>query len=49
MSDAVALSVDRHTALLCLTRVAYDTDGAAIIRQVLRMAGPARYGVTLGG
>lgn len=49
MSDAVALSVDRHTALLCLTRVAYDTDGAAIIRQVLRMAGPAGYGVTLGG
>jgi DNA-binding GntR family transcriptional regulator len=49
MGDAVALSVDRHTPLLCLTRVAYDGDGAALIRQVLRIAGPAAYGVTLDG
>jgi DNA-binding GntR family transcriptional regulator len=49
MGDAVALSVDRHTPLLCLTRVAYDVEGVALIRQVLRMAGPAAYGVTLGG
>jgi len=43
MSDAVALSVDRHTPLLCLTRVAYDAEGAALIRQVLRIAGPAAF------
>ena len=49
MGDAVALSVDRHTPLLCLTRVAYDDDGAALLRQVLRMAGPAAYGVSLRG
>lgn len=48
MSDAVALSVDRHTPLLCLTRVAVDADGTPLIRQVLRMAGSAAYGVTLG-
>jgi len=49
MSDAVALSVDRHTPLLCLIRVAYDAEGTALIRQVLRMAGPAAYGVSLRG
>jgi len=49
MSDAVALSVDRHTPLLCLTRVAHDVEGTALIRQVLRMAGPAAYGVSLRG
>jgi len=48
MSDAVALSVDRHTPLLCLARVAYDAEGIALIRQVMRMAGPAAYGVSLG-
>ncbi len=48
MGDSVALSTDRHAALLCLTRVAYDGDGKAIARQVLRMAGSASYGVTLG-
>lgn len=49
MSDAVALSTDRHTPLLCLTRVAFDADGTALARQVLRMAGPATYGVSIGG
>ena len=49
MGDSVALACDRHTALLCLTRVARDGKGKAIARQTLRMAGPAAYGVTLGG
>ena len=49
MGESVALACDRHTALLCLTRVARDKVGQVIARQTLRMAGPAAYGVTLGG
>ncbi len=49
MGDSVALAVDRHTPLLCLTRVAYAADGTALAKQVLRMAGAAAYGVTSGG
>lgn len=49
MGDSVALSCDRHTGLLCLTRVARDAGGKVLARQSLRMAGPAAYGVTLGG
>jgi len=49
MGDAVALSVDRYTPLLCLERVARDTGGRALGRQRLRIAGDAAYGVTLTG
>jgi GntR family transcriptional regulator len=37
MSDSVALSCDRYTALLVLTRTAHDAEGRAIARQTLRM------------
>lgn len=37
MSESVALSCDRHTALLVLTRTARDAQGAAIARQRLRL------------
>jgi len=37
MSDSVALSCDRHTALIVLTRTARDAGGAAIARQTLRL------------
>lgn len=37
MSDSVALSCDRYTALLVLTRTALDAEGRAIARQTLRM------------
>jgi GntR family transcriptional regulator len=37
MSESVALSCDRHTALLVLTRTARDAQGAAIARQRLRV------------
>lgn len=40
MSDSVALSCDRNTPLLCVTRVARDDDGQVIARQVLRIAEP---------
>ncbi|WP_224816072.1 GntR family transcriptional regulator [Hasllibacter sp. MH4015] len=44
MALSVALSTDRHTPLLCVTSVALDGSGAAIARQVLRIA---MRGVTL--
>lgn len=37
MSESVALSCDRHTALIILTRIARDADGTAIARQRLRV------------
>ncbi|MDG3040982.1 GntR family transcriptional regulator [Roseicyclus marinus] len=37
MSDSVALSCDRYTALLVLTRTALDAEGRAIARQTLRL------------
>ena len=37
MTDSVALSCDRYTALLVLTRTAHDAEGRAIARQTLRM------------
>ncbi len=40
MGDSVALSCDRNTALLSMTRVARDGDGNAIARQVIRVADP---------
>lgn len=40
MGDAVTLKCDRHTPLLCLTRIARDTDGAVLARQTLRLALP---------
>lgn len=49
MGTSVALACDRHTALLCLTRLARDSDGKALARQSLRLAGPVGYKVTLGG
>lgn len=49
MGDSVALACDRHTALLCLTRIAYSAEGQALARQSLRMAGPARYATGCGG
>lgn len=48
MAVSVALSVDRHTALLVLTRVARDASGAAVARQVLRMVtDEVGYAITL--
>lgn len=40
MGDSVALSCDRNTALLCLTRVAKDKAGQVIARQVIKVAKP---------
>lgn len=37
MSEAVALSCDRHTALIVLTRTAVDAAGNAVARQTLRL------------
>jgi GntR family transcriptional regulator len=37
MSESVALSCDRYTALLVLTRTARDVDGQALARQTLRL------------
>ncbi len=37
MSESVALSCDRYTALLVLTRTATDTEGRVIARQTLRL------------
>jgi GntR family transcriptional regulator len=37
MSESVALSCDRYTALLVLTRTASDAEGRVIARQTLRM------------
>ena len=48
MGDSVALSCDRHTALLCLTRTALAADGRALARQVLRIAGPVRFSTAPG-
>jgi|SRR6056297_488720 GntR family transcriptional regulator len=49
MSDSVALTVDRHTALLIMTRVARDASNRALARQVLRfVAGDVAYAVSLG-
>jgi GntR family transcriptional regulator len=45
MSESVALSCDRHTALLVLTRIARDADGTPIARQRLRLIAD---GVTYG-
>jgi len=49
MSDAVALSVDRHCPLLVLTRTALDANGHPVARQVQRLVAiHVGYGVTLG-
>lgn len=40
MGESVALSCDRHTALLCLTRIAFDSAGAPVARQTLKIADP---------
>ena len=47
MAESVALSSDRYTGLLVLTRTAFDDGGRAIGRQVLRMiAADIGYAVT---
>ena len=46
MSESVALSCDRYTALLVLTRTATDTGGRVIARQTLRMIAE---GLSYGG
>lgn len=40
MAQSVALSTDRHTALLCVRTTAFDASGAAIAVQVLKLAVP---------
>lgn len=40
MAMSVTLSVDRHTALLCVQSTAMDAGGAVIARQVLKLALP---------
>jgi GntR family transcriptional regulator len=45
MSESVALSCDRYTALLVLTRTATDAEGRVLARQTLRLIGD---GVTYG-
>jgi len=45
MSESVALSCDRYTALLILTRTATDTEGRVIARQTLRLIAD---GITYG-
>jgi GntR family transcriptional regulator len=40
MALSVALSVDRHTALLCVTFTAFDEAGAAMARQSMKVAVP---------
>jgi GntR family transcriptional regulator len=50
MGSSVALSVDRHTALLVLTRIARDSAGAVLARQVLQLVtSDIGYAVKLGG
>ena len=41
MGDSVALSCDRNTPLLCVTRIARDDSGRVLARQVLRVADPS--------
>lgn len=49
MGESVALSVDRYSPLLVLTRTARDADGAAFAQQVLRLVPEhAGYAITLG-
>lgn len=43
MAMSVALSVDRHTALLCVRLTAHDTSGAAIACQSLKLALPGAH------
>ena len=40
MSQSVALSVDRHTALLCVTETAFDGDGSILALRYLQIAVP---------
>lgn len=48
MATAVALTCNRYSGLLCLTRLARDRNGTPLARQSLRMAGPAAYAAALG-
>lgn len=43
MGESVALACDRHTGLLCLTRIARDRTTKVLAVQTLRMADPASY------
>jgi GntR family transcriptional regulator len=50
MSESVALSCDRYTALLVLTRTAHNAQAVPIARQTLRLiAGDLRYGPPADG
>lgn len=40
MAQSVALSADRHTALLCIRTTAFDATGSVLAIQVLRIAVP---------
>lgn len=40
MGESVALSCDRHTALLLITRIARDASGHVVARQALKIADP---------
>ncbi|TBX28712.1 GntR family transcriptional regulator [Nioella sediminis] len=43
MGDSVALACDRHTGLLCLTRIARDSAARVLAVQFLRIMEPASY------
>lgn len=43
MAQSVALSTDRHTALLCVRSTAFDGSGAAIAVQVLKLSVPGAH------
>lgn len=49
MAQSVALSTDRHTALLCVRSVAYDASGTAIAVQLLKLAVPGVQLVHISG
>ncbi|MBY4893486.1 GntR family transcriptional regulator [Rhodobacteraceae bacterium N5(2021)] len=49
MAQSVALSTDRHTALLCVRSVAFDASGTAIAVQRLKLAVPGAQLVHISG
>lgn len=49
MSQSVALSTDRHTALLCVRSIAFDAADTAIAVQVLKLAVPGAQLVHISG
>lgn len=49
MAQSVALSTDRHTALLCVRSTAFDANGRAIAVQLLKLAVPGARLVHISG